>query len=223
MKKILIIFSLIFLFLIDRRGSSWVYAHDINIVPANSVTRTVYLINTYLHTGFVLKCTDVDVERIPAAGIPKAGLYYDIGWGDEDFYQDPDFKLSKAAKALFLPTPSVIRMESFTAPVEEVIRWCDYCVKVEMTDDQFLKLCEFIKNSFKIDKENKLIIDSMNNTGDVIFFKALGSYHLFNTCNTWIALGLEYAGFDISPTGVITAKNLFEKIKVIGAVVKSKY
>ena len=33
--------------------------------------------------------------------------------------------------------------------------------------------------------------------GDSSFYDAVGTYSLFNTCNTWTARGLQSAGFDI--------------------------
>ena len=43
------------------------------------------------------------------------------------------------------------------------------------------------------------------------FYLSNGEFHLFNTCNTWIAEALQSAKLDISSRGIITADNLMEK------------
>jgi len=55
----------------------------------------------------------------------------------------------------------------------------------------------------------------------VYFFKANGNYHLFNTCNTWLANGLKQAGSDIEDDIVLT-EQLFNEAAKIGKVLKAE-
>ncbi|MCL4279574.1 MAG: DUF2459 domain-containing protein, partial [Ignavibacteriaceae bacterium] len=48
-----------------------------------------------------------------------------------------------------------------------------------------------------------------------------GDYHLFNTCNTWLARGLKKAGFDIEDNIILT-EQLFNEADKFGDVVKAE-
>ena len=48
---------------------------------------------------------------------------------------------------------------------------------------------------------------------DSNFYKARGTFHLFNTCNTWTARMLRAGGVNLSPSGVITADELVARLR----------
>jgi hypothetical protein len=52
------------------------------------------------------------------------------------------------------------------------------------------------------------------------FYSATGRFHLFRTCNTWVAEALRSAGLPISPAFAFTAGNLSYQVKQLGAVIK---
>jgi len=55
----------------------------------------------------------------------------------------------------------------------------------------------------------------------VYFFKANGSYHLFNTCNTWLARGLKQSGLEIKDDIILT-EQLFNESAKVGKVLKAE-
>ncbi|MCU0344879.1 MAG: DUF2459 domain-containing protein, partial [Ignavibacterium sp.] len=57
-------------------------------------------------------------------------------------------------------------------------------------------------------------------SGKIIYYKANGSYHLFNTCNTWLAKGLKEAGID-TEDNILLTEQLFNELAKIGTVIKS--
>jgi hypothetical protein len=183
--------------------------------------RTVYVIQSYFHTGFIIELDREARSRLEFA--PRFGRfrYVDIGWGEEVFYQDPEFTLSKGARAIFLPSKSVLRVEGFNQDMGGVIAWSDRAMKISMTRNEFARLCSFINGSLKKDRDNGLDEASEHDNGEIIFFKSPHTYYLFNTCNTWIARALRHAGFDISPTGVVTARTLFWKLNKVGVSLKA--
>ena len=71
----------------------------------------VYLVKNNLHTGIVFSVNEKLIENIPAISNFSEYYYVDIGWGDEDFYQHPDPDILLGAKAILVPTSSVIRIE----------------------------------------------------------------------------------------------------------------
>jgi hypothetical protein len=183
-------------------------------------TRTVYVIQTYYHTGFII---ELDRETRSLLEFTKRFdrfRYIDIGWGEAVFYQDPAFTLCKGARAILLPSKSVVRVEGFNQDIRDVIAMSDRAMKFSMTRGQFARLCSFINGSIRRDRERGLIVASVHENGEIIFYKSPRTYCLFNTCNTWIANGLRYAGLDISPAFVVTAKSLFWKLDGEGDVLK---
>lgn len=180
----------------------------------------VYLVKNNLHTGIVFSVNEKLIENIPAVNDFSEYNYVDIGWGDEDFYQHPDPDILLGAKAILVPTNSVIRIEGKNYNINKITEWSDYVIKFDLSDEQFIKLCGFINSSFLKDENNNFIINSRNENNTTIFYKSGLKYHLFNTCNTWIAEAFENSGFDISSSGVITAENLFEELSPFGIILK---
>jgi hypothetical protein len=106
------------------------------------------------------------------------------------------------------------------AELESIIKWSDFCIKINVTEDQYSELLKYINESFMVE-DNKYVIASSFSSGDIVFYKSVHMYHLFNTCNTWVAEALETAGCDISKEGIITAEDLFIEVKSIGEVLKA--
>jgi len=146
--------------------------------------------------------------------------YVDIGWGDRDFYQSPkDFDLYLAFKALFIPSESVVRIEGYNYEIEDIISYSDFCIRFALNENNLTNLLKFIDSSFSRNNQNKLVVTLKKARGRIFFFKSKYSYHIFETCNKWVAKGFAAAGFDISPGWIITSENLFEEVKKFGKVI----
>ena len=184
---------------------------------------SVYVVKNNLHTGIVFPAESAVTTYIPAAENFINHKYIDIGWGDEDFYQDPDPDYLLGAKAILVPTNSVVRIEGLNSTINKIVKWSDFSIRFDLNDEQFKNLCEFVNGSFLKNSDKNLIITSQKNNNRIIFYKSRLKYHLFNTCNTWIAEAFESCGFDISSSNVITAENLFEEISKYGTVLKREF
>ena len=121
----------------------------------------VYLVKNNLHTGIIFYVTAELINNIPALTIYNDYEFIDIGWGDEDFYQHPDPDYLLGAKALLVPTSSVIRVEGKNYSLNNIVEWSDFSIRFELNDEQFIKLCEFINNSFILDIIIDLILGSI--------------------------------------------------------------
>jgi hypothetical protein len=71
------------------------------------------------------------------------------------------------------------------------------------------------------DDEGNNKILSTQGLDRVIFFKANDDYHLFNTCNTWLAKNLKRAGFEIEDDIILT-EQLFNEAAKVGKVIKAE-
>lgn len=143
----------------------------------------------------------------------------DIGWGDEEFYQYPDFDWELAFKALFYPTPSTLRVEGISISRELYFDLSEIVVRILVTDSQFKEILKYIDATFYRDEHGEKIL-TKRAAGQIIFYAANEKYHLFNTCNTWLARCLNNAGLDIK-TDVILTEQLFNEAAKIGEVIKA--
>lgn len=211
----LIIFFLIFLFL---NPLLQLFAKDSLLNTDNKCP--IYFIKQNWHTAIVFNTADLNSEIFLEYDNFKKYNLIDIGWGDEEFYQYPDFDLGLAFKALFYKTPSTLRVEGLNLSKEEYFDLSEVVIELEITKVQLFQICSFINNSFFPDEDQHTIILSEKADGKIIFYKAKDYYHLFNTCNTWLARCLNYAGINIDENVILTGQ-LFNELSKIGNVIKA--
>ena len=188
--------------------------------PNNSSNYQIYFIKQNWHTAIVFDVNDLDSQTFREFNYFKDYRMIDIGWGDEEFYQYPGFDSGLAFKALFYATPSTLRVEGINLSKEEYFNLSEIVIELVITDEQFKKICDYINKTFLEDDAGNTSILSRSGAGKIIFYKANGSYHLFNTCNTWLAKGLKEAGIEIENNVVLT-EQLFNELAKIGTVIKS--
>lgn len=181
----------------------------------------IYIAKSYWHTGYILYNDSLAQEHLPVLKNFDSFELVDIGMGEREFYMDPSYDLFLAAKAILYPTEGTVRIAGVPGNIDDLIRWRDYVVELELTGVQFEKLCEFIEESLIMDEFFIPVIIEKRAEGSIVFYESPQSYHLFNTCNTWLASGLRFANLDeIKPFNVITSQNLFEELIKYGEVLK---
>jgi len=212
----LIIFPFIFFFLNTSPHFSVSESLSLN----NKENHKIYFIKQNWHTAIVLNTQELNSILFREYNSFSQFSLIDIGWGDEDFYQYPGFDLSLAVKALFCTTPSTLRVEGINLTKEEYFKLSEVVIELDVTDEQIKDICDFINNTFYIDVEGNTSILNIKAGGKIIFYKSNGSYHLFNTCNTWLARALRKSGIDIEDNILLT-EQLFNELARIGTVIKS--
>lgn len=71
----------------------------------------------------------------------------------------------------------------------------------------------FIDNSFAKSQADRLIVQASGRYGDSQFYRAVGKYYAFNTCNKWTAKALVSAGIDIGTAYKLTASSVMNGLK----------
>jgi len=94
-------------------------------------------------------------------------------------------------------------------------------VELKINNEQLKILQKYISDTIWRDENQKHKILSTQYLNRVYFFKANGSYHLFNTCNTWLARGLKQAGMEIKDDIILT-EQLFNEVAKVGSVLKAE-
>lgn len=191
----------------------------INTLSKEPDSVDVYLVKENWHTGIMFEINDYTIKVLPALNLVKDFLYVDIGWGDADFYQAQGIDLFLAAKALLIPTPTVIRIDGYKFPIEKIIEWREFAIKFRFSVEEFSKLIKFI-NDHIVYEEGKPVITKHEADSPVYFIKSLGEYHLLRTCNTWVAQAINSTSFDVDTFGLVTASQLYAKYAKYGKVLK---
>ena len=212
----LIIFPFIFFFL----NTSPHFSVSENSIEEKEGFHQIYFIKQNWHTAIVFNTQELDSNLFRDYTPFKESHLIDIGWGDEKFYQYPGFDSGLAFNALFYATPSTLRVEGISLSNEDYFSLSEIVIELNVSEKQFISICNYINRTFYIEDDGSTSILGRKANGKIIFYKANGSYHLFNTCNTWLAKGLKESGIEIEENIILT-EQLFNELAKIGTVIKS--
>ena len=212
----LIIFPFIFFFL----NTSPHFSVSENSILDKEGFHKIYFIKQNWHTAIVFNAGELNSDLFREFNSFSQFSLIDIGWGDEEFYQYPGFDSGLAFKALFYATPSTLRVEGINLTKEDYFDLSEIVIELEVSDEQFKKICNYINKTFYINDAGETSILNKKAGGKIIFYKSNGSYHLFNTCNTWLAKALRESGIEIEDNILLT-EQLFYELAKIGVIIKS--
>ena len=157
-------------------------------------TKMAYVVHHgTLHTGLAVRRSDIPPGHWPANHDFVRSRYLEVGWGDDDGYRKP-LTSAIAVKALMGSKRTVVLADGFSQRPE--IKYLDpkfTVLAVELSEQGFARLCQHIEQTYASDSGGKPI-----RLGDG-WYRGRGVYSAFNTCNTWVAAGLNKAGCPISP------------------------
>ena len=140
------------------------------------------------HTGFVIPSETIQ-SRLPEL-VSRFGNtpYVEFGWGDRGYYQTDDKSLGLMLRAALWPTDAIVYTRAI--PAEPELYFSDARIEPLCLDhQQFALLVSFIENSFYRNEDGNIVFSQDGLVDNSLFFKGVGEYYLFNTCNTWTARG----------------------------------
>lgn len=182
---------------------------------AGEAVRTVYVINHgTLHTGLAVKRSDIPHGVWPAQRDYSGRKYIEVGWGDDDGYQKP-LTSGIALKALAGSKRTVLLVDGFRTLRAKLADPKFSVVAVDLSAGGFTRLCQHIDQTYALDQAGRPI-----RLGEG-WYRARGTYSAFNTCNTWVAIGLRKAGCPITPGYCLTPAPLLHQVRRFGRVVSS--
>jgi uncharacterized protein (TIGR02117 family) len=148
-------------------------------------TRTLYVVSHGWHSGIVVEGAAL-AKRFPQVDLGNY-KYLEIGWGEERFYQARQPTLARALRALW-PSASVLHVVAFDEPPLRYFAASE--VAAVRTDDAgYAATLDFIAGTFTpgVTRLGPSLY------GEGAFYRAEGTFHLFNTCSSWVAAALEKA------------------------------
>jgi uncharacterized protein (TIGR02117 family) len=194
------------LYVLAAFGLAFIPVNSGFVEPPPGVGIEIQLISNGIHVDFLLPARTTarnwsqDFPLASFAGLagesdPQAWPYVLVGWGDRAIYTETptwsDLKVSTALKAVFWPTPSALHVQYLRNRFQED----EGCRNVRVTEAAYRKLCEYIDESVEHDLEGRGLLIPQKGYGPTDnFYEGRGSYHAFNTCNSWASRGLARMG-----------------------------
>lgn len=161
----------------------------------------IYILTNGVHTDMVVPVRSAEkdwtksIEYAHILSNDTTLSYLALGWGDRGFYLETptwdDLRASTAFKAATGLGKTLIHATFYAQMTED-----ETCKKIMISKTQYLRLVDYIENSFEQDATNRIIhiqTDACYGRNDA-FYEAKGSYSLFYTCNTWVNEALKISG-----------------------------
>ena len=172
---------------------------------------TVHVVSHGWHSGLIVPAALADAHGWPVrAEFPQA-THYEVGWGDRAYYQaiDPGWWLG--LRALLWPSPGVLQVVAIEGAPRAAFPAATV-VAVRLSHAGAQRLAASIAASHARDADGAQIALGPSLYGQGRFYASVERFHLFATCNVWVARRLREAGLDVHPSLALTAGALFGQL-----------
>ncbi len=164
------------------------------------------------HSAIVVPRAALPPGAIPeAADFPDAP-YLSLGGGDAEYFPEREPTAGMTIRAALQPTPAVLHMAGLPFHPQDVFP-ANEVVELKTTTLEFEALVAYLDATFDRDGAERVQASEPGLYRFSLFYPAKGEFHLFNTCNTWTARGLEAGGWPIQVSGTVTAEELMAQVR----------
>ena len=180
-------------------------------VPGEEQRRVFQVVKHGWHVGIVVDQDDM-ASWLTSLGEDFYGAeHLEIGWGDARFYQAAEPSAGLALRAALWPTESVMHIVGFSGDATRYFQASEV-IDICVSRSEYARMLEFVVESFERRPDGQVIPLGPGLYGTSRFYRARGSFHLFNTCNTWVARAVAATGKPVS-TRIITAGELVSQLR----------
>lgn len=187
-------------------------------VPANIAAadgppvRTLHVISNGWHAGILLARSDIPAGLLPeAADFPDAA-WLEFGWGDRDYYPNPRPTMGMALAAGLTPTPAVLHIAGRAALPEAAGKL--EILPLRVSEAGLRRLVARIDAAMERPSGQDRVTSIAPGLYETsLFYPAHGEFHMFNTCNSWVARKLAWAGLPVTDSGVTMAEDLMVQLR----------
>jgi uncharacterized protein (TIGR02117 family) len=172
----------------------------------------VWVIDHGWHTAIVVRRSDVDQTIWPEAGDFAETALVEVAWGDREFYMAEDATAWLAVNAAFFTSGSVLHVAGLRDPIVTGPA-ASAGVELSVSRRGFDAMTKLFHDEYQRDGDGRSIRLGHGLYGTSWFYAARSRYHLFNTCNTWVARALQRAGLDVAPAGTLTAGGVMNQAR----------
>jgi uncharacterized protein (TIGR02117 family) len=172
----------------------------------------VWVVDHGWHTAIVVRLRDVDSTIWPEASDFAGAAFVEVAWGDREFYMGERPSGWLAVKAAFFTSGSALHVAGFSAPMASYFAASDV-VEVPVSRGGLDAMTRMFHDEYQRGDDSRPIRLAPGLYGVSWFYAARSRYHLFNTCNTWVARALRAAGLEVTPAGVVTAGGVMQEAR----------
>jgi len=172
----------------------------------------VWVLDHGWHTAIVVRRSDVDVTIWPEVDDFVEATFVEVAWGDRDFYMAKPATLWLGVKAAFLASGSVLHVVGFGVPIATYFAESE-AVELRLSRRGFDAMTRFVHDEYRRDHAGRTLRLERGLYGTSWFYAARSTYHLFNTCNTWVARALGSAGLSVTASGTVTAGGVMRQVR----------
>jgi uncharacterized protein (TIGR02117 family) len=165
-----------------------------------------------MHTGLIVRSADVAHDAWPARADFAHAEYLELGWGDREYYMHREPGPLLALRAVLWPTPGAVHAVGFSGPIAREFPGSEI-LELRVEPAGFSRLVEFVRASHA-PEPNDLGPGQRTNSR---FYASERRFHLFETCNTWVARALAEAGVPVDPGSAMTASQLLHQLRHLNA------
>lgn len=169
--------------------------------PVEPPAVEAWVLSNGVHTDLVfpIRSTTVDWQQLfPWSDFkapPPDAEFVAIGWGDREFYlHTPTWADLTAARAFGALSGGNRSLLHVTYLQRAQLQRGAY--KLPLSQAQYAQLVAHVRATLPSGRATP--ITGAHYANDDAFYEAKGSYHLFETCNTWTGRGLRQAGVTVS-------------------------
>ena len=175
-------------------------------------TLPVWVVDHGWHTAIVVRRSDVDPEIWPEVRDFPDALFIEVAWGDREFYMAADTTAWLALKAAFFTSGSVLHVAGFRGAIVAGPA-ADSIVELGASRRGFDAMTKLFHDEYRRDDRGRPERLGRGLYGTSWFYAAQDRYHLFNTCNTWVARALQRAELDVIAVGTLTAGGVMHQAR----------
>jgi uncharacterized protein (TIGR02117 family) len=189
--------------------------------PPGQTPRTIYVLRRGLHTGVIVRASDIPAGLWPEHSEFPDAEYLEAGWGDSQGYRYP-LTSGIVLRAMFASKGSVLLVHGFSGSItNEYAGIAREIIEVQLSRRGLARLCAYIQDSYALDPLNRPIpMPSIYSDGS--FFLARGHYSAINDCNKWTARALRAAGCPIRPWWTLFPSTVMCQTRRFGQVIWPK-
>ena len=193
-----------------RAANGWACTTATNNCP------TVFIVHDSWHAAIVLRKEQLSNAALPELDDFPDSRFIEFSWGDKDYFPDPNSGFFMALKAALWSGGSVLHLVGFNEALEKVYPRVEI-VELRLSAAALERLIGYISKSFSRPHGQRRAPASAGLYSYSRFYPSSAKFSALNTCNTWVARALKYAGLPISPGGVISASQLSDQLDKLTA------
>jgi hypothetical protein len=188
---------------------------DVNRIDAHALpagVHSIFVTGHRYHTGLVVRARDIPDGAWPARSDFPAAEYFELGWGEREYYPRDEPGVLRGLRALLLPSQSTINVIPITGTLDRVLSKSEI-VELRVTEAAFMRMVQFVRQSHELGEDGKPIVirSGVNQAGR--FYGSSRTFHAFENCNVWVARALESAGVPVNPRAAVTAGMLLRQVR----------